>query len=1486
MSNAKRKGLEFTANQIGKALGAIENLIGNPNTPESNRLQFENNYLKLRGSTYFYDFDISKKSTSTKKSLQYGTFDSLDIAEYTLQGGSIGVSYNLSNFLNPVIWDPQYSSPPCPEGWGIYDYNAWSKYIPEYNVNNNPNNDYIIYNPYGEPGSGIARSIYNFPVRWSSSGATYERVPYFKYGMFIALYNSNSGSSNINSFNLALNKDLFSNCININPSTNCPEDLLVYSHNNLISDTSIDPITLGGAMGVTSNSDVLDCLSFSIVESDKYLISNSNNLDHYHFNVELPTSYSWEYDKLRYFVIYWGSHDPFIDTLKTSAIGNTNSLTFNGFNPNDIITFPKKLFFDKKIGNSLYFNKTGINDKNLYFYNKDDIQNTFKELVYTPISEPFRYELDESISGSTYGFNNSLIGFNYLNENELLPFIVASKNDGIYYDDPKLNLEIFVGTPIQKEEIPSDWEDFTDYPSIPKDYKSICKIIASGNSKNRTSWHPDNVNQLINDLSIVYIKMVADNSLKQPISDSDFVEYFIDSFLNYAIKIRSYDYRKPLINLGQRLISRFSGYDLNKIRNQGHFSSASSLEYISLHNLLKAPSNENLLNLNASEPRNIQFDNDSSKLIGYFATNPPSLNFAGIGTSFLFLNNFKLNKDNTFEVYLETNKSISTNGTLKDYAIRVKFSNSKNQKTIKDIFINASSFFLTSSEYDKRKSKNLSTDGYFTASTLNNISDYKLYGESSVIPDLKFGNYKIITNKQNAPINSNRLTESQYEELLLAKNPSLTKNQIISAKTGFGLTDSFYIEDLTSPSNLFSSIDEISLSTTNYRYKSNSYWVNNTDFLYGLGISTDIKNASHIKDLKSDSFILAPVGYMTTDSTVNLLENIGDQQTVSSIASTINQLIQNNVQSIYENKIAFKIICDETQNIKSLILKLRKYSDFVNSNSVLTADLYSDNNNVPFEILAKSSQVYLKNINNKLNNYIFYLDYKLFKNKIYWIVLNISQMPPKYDPYNYGLISVNDSNITGLYNPLNNKYTEFTRYLIGAQLGIGSTNPSLINNWYSISSIASSTSMIVASTGTTLTKQPYSIRYKFEIGVEEENLSGADKNIYVYNSGTGWTNIEGTPFIKFSAPDDQIYGTFNKDYSNSNLIIAPPNRYRSTSNYVVDEYWSFNNKKIFNPVQMAFYPRSVNLSKSEIISSGIAGSYFISVKEIDYNDKILVGLGISQTSQFSAGTSITSITYNSTTKTYSLKLNKPILTSFTTSKVGIGSNYASYIKRANDIYVQLSYYKNGGIATSNYLLEKSPSWITKWYVKNRFTYNELTKNSAADLLTSTYDLNFENFKIYENYSYINGFAIANFKPLAGIGTSFDFKFICSGGIKVYLNDNINASLDYWKTNAATGYSFSHSIGTTSENIKFEVQFNKTAPSVSTGIGITLQGYWKISGTGTWYPLNDTFYIDPAISPTIIDTELINSIEMLKVGRTLVSVTENLPSSDKLVIRSS
>jgi hypothetical protein len=218
--------------------------------------------------------------------------------------------------------------------------------------------------------------------------------------------------------------------------------------------------------------------------------------------------------------------------------------------------------------------------------------------------------------------------------------------------------------------------------------------------------------------------------------------------------------------------------------------------------------------------------------------------------------------------------------------------------------------------------------------------------------------------------------------------------------------------------------------------------------------------------------------------------------------------------------------------------------------------------------------------------------------------------------------------------------------------------------------------------------------------------------------------------------------------------------------------------------------------------------------------------------------------------------------------------------------LNLSYYRNGGIATTTITLEKSPTWITKWFKKNRYTSFDLDKTLQSNSITSTYNLSFENESVNDQYKYLNGYAIGDFIPNSGLGTSFEFKFISSYGLKVYVNNASIPSIDQWKTNSSTGATFAYSITSASDPIKLEVQFNNYTNSA--GTGQTLIGYWRQRGTSTWYGFDESFYVDNGASPVSIGATDIQKISFMYIGKTLSEInTETLgsPPGDKIVFRS-
>lgn len=1481
MSTAKRKGIIFAGNQIGNAKKALKNLIGDTVSGKSARLVFENNFIKFRGSTIFHDYDLNKKSAFGNTSSEFNTFNTLDIADFVMQGGSIAVKKQLTGFATTSIWNPNLVPPPSLEGWNIYDYNAFSNYIPKYNSSGLANTNYIIYNTLSEPGTGISRNNYPYPIRYT--GSAYSRVPLFNFARWVTV--KNETGSLLTECRVVIPKKYFIGVQNVNPFNNLPIDLAIYSHTGLLTLGLSDP-NINNRMGIVGSSETLDKLAFDISECNDQG-NTARFMDYYLIKIILPSGSGWTTNLYFNFVIYWGTRDTYFQASYPVYFPGTSVTFLPSTLDSNWYVFATKSFFNQRVTSGIGFSKTGINDQNVYLYNTNATNYIYRENKYNYIQAPFRYKINENILGST-GSTNTTLGSKNLNFEDFIGIRVISKNSGLYYDEPNSDYEIIVGEPFPYTEIPDSWENCTYYPEVPESYNLIANIIceypANGNSFAK-NFELDN--QLQNDRAIVYIELLADNALISPQSDENLTKYFLETFMRLSSKIRRNDYTKFFSALATRIISRFARYDINKIKSDGHFYSYGSLEKTSIHNLLKSPKDELLLSEN--EPFSIQFNSDAADAIDSFVSIQPSTLIAGFNGTSLYNTNTLLSTNTKFEAYLEKINSTdldtlteSLNGLDKDYTFRVKFKNSNNEYSIKDVYLGASKYLLSDSDYQYRVDNNLSVVGYYKNSTLTNISDFNIFGYSAVIPDLKPERFTEIDFKQNAPINSSRITESEFESNLLSQNSLLNKDQIIAAKSGFGITDSFYVVDPLKPTNDFNTITELSLSIANYTLNQNSFWVDNTSHLYGYEVNPKISSVDNILDMRSDSFIIAKSGFSTTDNTINYLENIRDQAIISSTGSSINQSTYRGLQSISNNYLAIRINCNENQEVKSFKIKLRNTSDYINQNSIIKAYLYSDKNSFPDEIVCTGSSLYIKNISNLPEDCYFELHYKFFKNKTYWLVLHTDTLPLIYDPNINGLININNESVTGIYNKNNNTYADFSRYKINSELGVGSTNGSNINTWYPISAIGSSTSLTVSGSGITLNKQNYSIRYKYDLGILENSAIGASTNL-AYKSSIGWTSYQGTAFIEFYKLDEEIYASLNRDFIDSNLILAPPNRYREQNLYNVDGYWNFNCKNVNDDLYL--YPRSVTFKKQNIISSGTASSNIVSIGATNYSNKIMIGLGVSADSKISAGTSITNIIYTPSNNTYNVHLSSNLLSNFTNSNVGFGTNYSTFIGRANDIYLNINYYKNGGLATTTLTLEKTPTWITNWYMRAKYNYNFLDKNISSDLITASYDLEYENYSVNSQYSYLNGYALGDFITKSSIGTSIDFKFVSSYGIRVYVNNASTPSVDNWKASSATGMTFSHTLSSIEERVVLEVQFNNFKNLA--GTGQTLIGLWKVNGTANWQKIDEDFYQVPSNNPILIDTD-IERLSLVYVGKTLSDINNaNFGSSpgDRIVLRS-
>lgn len=1487
MSTVTRKGLEFIVNQIGKAKYVFKDLIGDTNYVRGYRLDFEKVLLRLKGSSTFNDYDLSKKDPDNINKTSFTTFNSSDDVGFAIQGGKLVIDPKLSSFKNTGSWTPQNYNPPSPEGWFIYDYNAWSNYIPEYDSSGIANTSFVIYQfPFvTEPNSGSGRTAFEYPIRYD--GTSYSRVQTFNSARWISFKNTTGSIKN--EVRVIVPKSTFDGILNINPFNNKPLDLGIYSHKFLISNNIDDTLSLAGSMGVIGTSDVLTPLGFSVNETSSTGSTTAKIRDHWTFNIRIPALAIWSNNTWAHIGFYWGSYDTYFKTgYPTYSAGNATTFTSLNLNSQWYI-FNRKNFFVHNVNNSVSFEKTGVNDSNVYLFSNNKTNNTFIDQRYSSPTSPFRYLLNESISG--FASTNSFTKDNLISKDEFLPVVIASKNKGFQFDKPDLGLSVFLGPAIPNTEIPDSWSDFDYYPKVENDYDILFRLILGYPSSDASDTNVNNFDGTYskNSVEVIYLDEFAKNSFAPNVNDGSLIQYFLPAEIAYSRFIRSAEINKIFSAISLNVIPRILRYDVNKIKDLNSFTGKTENAYKSIHNLAKNPADPLLSNPNDLEPIAIQFTKQGSNLIKSFTDEETSKNLAFINSNDAYIVEESLYDNAEFEIYQQkddTELNQNTTGTklARDYSLRIKFKNKDNNSYIKDLYINASKYLLSDSEYADRQNKNLSLFGYYNSSTLSTIDDYRVYGYAAVIPDLESQTGRLISMKPLAPVDSKKVSEADFEAALLSSNPNYTAEQISYIKSGFALTSCFYTVDETKFDNKFNNIDDFGVTISEYSLDTKPKWINNTKSIIGSQNDSNIASPLHIKDLRADSFLIAGSGYTITDNSINNLENIYDQTLSVSIGSSISQKTFIGSKTFSNNKIAIRINPYLDVETKSFKVKLKKTSDYLNPDAKITAEVWSSKNNLPDSLIYVGSSVKLDSITNQFSDVEFNINYSFYKNKEYWIILSCNNLPPLYDIKTDGLINISNNTVTGIYNQKNNTYTKFDKYKVGAKLGIGSTIPANITTWYEISSIGSSTSLTVSGAGITLNKQDYSIKYDFLIGIKESSSVGASTNFASYGS-TQWLSDTGTAYIDFIKTEDQIYAAFNRDFTDSQINLPGPNKYReSLPNYFVDGYWSFDVKRFDTEQNLFVYPRSISLKTQRIVASGVSGDNYISIGSTNFTSKILGGLGISQNTNILSGTAISSITYDSSNSVYKLNLNKTLSGTFTDDVLFVGTGQTVHLRRSNDIYLTSRYYVNGGLASTSFVLQKSPTWMTYWNKQNRYNYNIIDKNTTPDYISSTYNLNLVNYQIPDQIKYVNGYSIGQFIPQSSLGTTFDFRFTSSYGLKVFINDSSKPAIDQWKNTSGVGYTCIYNISAVSEPIKFEVQFY----NLSASIGQTLKAEWRIQGSSIWYDLDDTFYIDYVPEVIKLDANNIQKISYVAIGSTSTEVEApyyGAPQNDLLVIRS-
>jgi hypothetical protein len=1448
MSEITRKGLELIINSIGRAKDDFISKIGNTSKKRAALLDTEKLVVKLRGSSIFHDYDFCQKDPITEESV-LPTFDVLDNVGFGIQGGEIVLDPKLIKYQTSFYFNPTINSPPCLEGWNYYDYNAWSRYIPPYNSSGLANTSYVIYGT--EPYSGLGRTQYTYPIRYSSG---YSRVPLFNCSRYISVGNG-VPSSPATEVHLVVNKKYFEGAQHINPLNNIPIDLGIYYYPTLYTSSYI-----GSILGSLSPGDQATSLGFTAFECNSAGSATSTNKDFYFFKIKLPSALN--NSNWYHFLFYFGTHDlDFTSTYPLYSAGNAVTFDNNTFQTSWYVG-PKKSFFKNDFNSYLGFEKTGINDSNVYLFSKDKTHFELIDGEYSEQTDPFRYKINETITNDALlGDANSLSGLSSPEKFDFMAVSLATRNSGNLYETPINDIKIFYSSPMPIEMAVNDWSEFEYYPEVDDDYDVICNIILQYPDLTTSDTIHVNADSqaMINNCSIIYLNMKADNFAKPVLGNSDIAAYLFNPFYKILQNLRNTKIANAFNVLGFSMIPYSEKMNTNNFRNISQFSDTNLPYYKILHNILKKPSDSFLKS--TSEPYAIQLPETSLTSISDWAVSSPSTNIAILYSNELKNNKIKLPVDSEFEIYQEQsylceaiNLNLSGNKVGQDYTFRVKFENSKEDYLTKDVYVNNSTFYLTDQEYQDRLDKNLSMIGYYKQSTLSNIETYRLYGYAGVIPDLSMGEYRTIDTKVVNPVDST-------------------------------ITSEDYVPDLNKYSNKFTTIKDIGVSVSQYSYTTEPYWINNFFDLVGCTNIQSIIAPEDIHDIYGDSFTIASYGYDTTDGSINYIENICETKNTVDLASSLNQLNFAGYKDITESSFAIKINPLIDTSIKNFRIKLLKTTNISNQYAYVEAQLWSNDNGLPGTKIITGSKVYLDSIDNSVKDFDFNLFYNFRANNTYWIVFAINKFPSFYDTLTTGLVDVSGTAVTGVYDYTLQTSTKFTKYNTNSFIGFGSTIPDNITNWYTINTISSDSSMVVDDTGTTLSKQKYTIKHKLQLGIKESSIGLVTPyNLAFYNSVDGWVQSKGTAYIQFFTPTLEVLGAFNRTIDGYETLLPPPNRMREDiPSYQVDGYWSYTCKDINPNSKISIYPRAIYLPAKQVEAPGSIGTNYITVSKENYPSQILIGSKVFDSSGFGHipdNTFVTSISYDSMTEIYTIYFSNNIVASFPPEIITFGENKYVYVKRSKDIHLIIRYYIDDKLITKHILLEKSPTWTTKWYKKTSLNYSYIDEGVSADAITQTNNLNFSNYDVSGQTEYINGVATGIFIPKTSIaGNTYTFRIQCSGGYRLYLNGSsiTETAFDNW-----TNTSLATSTGsiTVTNPIEFRLEFSHVT-------GSQYLSFQYNDGSG-YKNIDYNFYDDPEPAPILIDSEPIQKLAYLVVGKTYEEIntsTLGAPPGDRIVFRS-
>ncbi len=1026
MTSVTREGLKKIALNLGLAQNSILDSFGNTNTP-SVTLDLEGLMCNLRGSTLFYNDDYSRMyypnalNASVIEQFDFVKFSSSDIVQLGLQGVKLQAD-NTQYASFPTIsgasyWNPGYYGAPCPEGFGVWEYNAWVFYDIE-KPSVNPS----------EPSYSL-RLDYKFPVRYDPSSSNYSIVPFFEHARWISIKNTSTTvgyDDAIWSFDLT---EAQLDGIKLRDvETDLPLDIRFMYYEKLIQGYSSN-IWERINISHSSNSQ-LKYLAYDITDNNDgtytFKINLPNDLVYapYGSPVMPPTQADHVANKYWHIVMFWGTIDEeaFRNEVSYRSLKADNVTSIPVRVATDYVVWPVKNFFRKDLGTKITWDHRAINDlgiNNLTDVDKQYLvaQNrhhfTFKDGEFSSPSIPNKYPVLNTIIDANSENSISNQTTNFLDDqyqSALLVVKTSGESTGA-----STEFSIVLGPKFFSDFARSDWENFEYYPVVPQENVEIAKIIfkkATGGSYANIEYNDGIDNEIFNPFdnnqatvyqtsNIIWIQQSVPSHAIKNFTDSLLASRLMPGYYNFLKAIRVEKGEDPVVSAASKLLPYSAQVPTNLAATRTSFLNPDGLGSVIFRKFLKSPT-QDILQPEIDEPLAIQLDEYSRKTIETFASKPPSTEMLRLNSDHLFQTNNKLNLPNTFELFHEPSDNCnaadaSTAGTRLglDYTFRLNLEDDFENVLIKDWYIMASKFYITADEYQERQDKEQTVVGYFTQNNITDIDEWRLQGYAGIVPDMTMGESRVLTTRYVSPEDSTQVTEEQFRSNLEAQG--FTQEEIDERVLRYlEQGNTFYVVDLNKYDNNFIALRSSGLAITTYTYDTTSYWKENlADFNKVTSVEPDVVQYS---TLYSDSFTVAlGIGSAGSLETYDRLASTYYDQTFDVDLSSVEMVVE-------RNKYSFKFNSGSGGNFTDLGIKL-KVELFETADTLLTDPdskgfikiyLYDNSTaDLPGNLIAtsKSSLSFTDIAEDVYEEYRWDISTNLKAGENYWVVLELTTAP-------------------------------------------------------------------------------------------------------------------------------------------------------------------------------------------------------------------------------------------------------------------------------------------------------------------------------------------------------------------------------------------------------------------------------------------------------------------------------------------------------------